>query len=130
MVSAFVPVTFHDSRLLRDGADLGPRRGCAATSGLAASLGPGTLPEEVDYATLNAAGVLALAVGSDALRLVLAVEVEPEQVVEMPGSDGEVTVTDLRWSQVRALFADERAAEARACRRACGGLGSPVAGSS
>ena len=77
---------------------------------LAASLGPATVTEEVEFAALNHAGVLALGAASDPLRLVLAADVADQQVADRGTGPGEVCLTGLRWNQVRALFCDEPAA--------------------
>ena len=103
----FVPVDRADAMALRAGADLGVRRGCAPTAALADYLGPQTVAEELEFAALSHAGVLALGAGSDPLRLVLAADVGDEQVTERSSELGEITVADLRWTQVQALFADE-----------------------
>jgi Family of unknown function (DUF6912) len=113
----FIPMDRADTMALRSGADLGVRPGCAPTAALAASLGPNTVDEEVEFAALSHAGVLALGAGSDPLRLVLAADVADGQVTERGSELGAITVADLRWSQVQALFADEppaRAAVAKA----------------
>ena len=78
--------------------------------GLADSLGPLAVAEEVEFAALSYAGVLALSAGSDRIRLVLAADVADEQVTDHGSELGEVVVTRLRWDQVQALFADELAA--------------------
>jgi Family of unknown function (DUF6912) len=106
----FVPVDRADAMALRTGADLGVRTGCAPTAALADYLGPHTVAEEVEFAALSHAGVLALVAGSDPLRLVLAAVVADGQLSERSSELGEITVADLRWSQVQALFADEPAA--------------------
>jgi hypothetical protein len=106
----FVPLDRAEATALRAGADLGARPGCAPTAGLADSLGPAAVAEEVEFAALNHAGVLALGAGSDPLRLVLAADVADDQVTDRGNELGEVTVGGLRWAQVQALFADESAA--------------------
>jgi hypothetical protein len=105
----FAPVDRADAMALRTGADLGVRPGCAPTAALADHLGPHTVAEEVEFAAMSHAGVLALVVGSDPLRLVLAADVADGQVTEWGSELGEITVADMRWSQVQALFADEPA---------------------
>jgi hypothetical protein len=107
----FVPVSRADAVALRGGADLGVRAGCAVTPGLVAALGGDTSDEEREFAALSTAGVLALLSTDEGCRLVLAAGVDPGQVSEAAGGEGEVGVRDLRWDQVRALFADEPAAE-------------------
>jgi hypothetical protein len=112
----FVPVDRAEALALRAGTDLGARMGCAPTAGLADSLGPSAAAEEVEFAALSHAGVLALSAGSDPLRLVLAADVADQQVTDHGSERGEVLVTGLRWDQVQALFADEPAAEASVAR--------------
>jgi hypothetical protein len=106
----FVPVDRADAVALRAGADLGVRRACAPTRALADYLGPDTAAEEVEFAALNNAGILALSVASDPLRLVLAADVADGQLTDRGGKLGETTVAELRWAQVESLFADEPAA--------------------
>jgi hypothetical protein len=106
----FVPLDRVQATALRAGADLGTRPGCAPSAGLAGSLGSTAVAEEVEFAALNHAGVLALGAGSDPLRLVLAADVADDQVTDRGNELGEVTVGGLRWAQVQALFADESAA--------------------
>jgi hypothetical protein len=109
----FVPLDRADAVDLRAGADLGTRAGCAPTAGLAGILEPTAVAEEVEFAALNHAGVLALSAVSDPLRLVLAADVADGQVTDVGSELGEVTVAGLRWAQVQALFADEPAAGPR-----------------
>ena len=106
----FVPVTRDEARELRMGPALGRRPGCGATPALRTALGADTSPEEAEYAALSLAGVLALGVGADALRLILAVDAEPGQVDDAGSELGELGVTRVSWSQVQALFGDEPAA--------------------
>ena len=103
----FIPVNQEDALLLRDGADLGPRRACAPTPALKRELGEQTSFEEAEFAALSNAGVLALLSTSGVRRLVLAAEVELGQVADPESPHGEVTVSGVSWSQVQALFADE-----------------------
>lgn len=120
----FVPVTRDEARELRSGAALGRRPGCGANPALRAALGADTSTEEAEFAALGLAGVLALGVGADALRLVLAVDAETAQVEDAGSAHGEVSVTGVGWLQVQALFGDEpdaAPAVARA-RAATGGL--------
>jgi hypothetical protein len=107
----FVPVQQDEALALRRGSGLAVRTGCAATASLMAALEadetePGSVTEEAEFAALSYAGVLSLFHGSGTIRLVLAADLESAQVI---GSSpyGELHVRDLRWSQVRALFADE-----------------------
>jgi hypothetical protein len=112
----FVPLDRAEATALRAGADLGSRPGCAPTAGLAGSLGPTAVAEEVEFAALSHAGVLAMSAGSDPLRLVLAADAADGQVTDWGSELGEVTVADLRWAQVQALFADEPTAEPSVAR--------------
>jgi hypothetical protein len=112
----FVPVSRAEALALRAGADLGGREGCAPTAGLADSLRPTAVTEEVQFAALSHAGVLAMSAGSDPLRLVLAADAADGQVTDWGSELGEVTVADLRWAQVQALFADEPTAEPSVAR--------------
>jgi hypothetical protein len=106
----FVPLDRDEAAALRAGAELGVRPGCAPTAGLAGGLEPTAVAEEVEFAALNHAGLLALSSGTDPLRLVLAADVAERQITDRGSELGEVTVTGLRWAQVQALFADEPAA--------------------
>ena len=115
----FVPVARAEARALRAGADLGDRPGCAPTAGLAGGPEPTAGIEEMEFAALSYAGVLALGAGSDPRRLVLAADVADGQITDRGSELGEVTVAGLRWTQVQALFADEPVAE-RAVARARG----------
>jgi hypothetical protein len=103
----FVPMTRDEALALRSGT--GPHRyqGCAATPGMAVSMEADTVIEEVEYAALSNAGVLALVLKPNTPRLVVAAEVQQDQVTDRGGSLGEVEIGDLAWAQVRALFADE-----------------------
>jgi hypothetical protein len=107
----FVPVDRAEAVALREGADLGNRPACVPTADLASALEPAAVAEEVEFAALSHAGVLALSSGSNPLRLVLAADVGDGQITDRGSELGEVTVTGLRWPQVQALFADEPAAE-------------------
>lgn len=109
-VLVFVPLDRAAALALRSGVDPGPLPGWAPTSGLAASLGAETVPEEVEFAALSQAGALALTVASDPLRLVLVGEVEPGQVDDRGEEPGRMIVSGLRWDQVESVFADEPAA--------------------
>jgi hypothetical protein len=103
----FVPMTRDEAVALRSGAGANHYQGCAATPSLAASMEPDSVIEEVEYAALSNAGVLALALKPDVPRLVVAAEVREDQVTDLGRPDGEVEVRGLGWSQVQALFADE-----------------------
>jgi len=95
---------------LRSGAGRPICLGCAATAGLMSTLGPDTATDELEFAALNSAGVLALSTTTDPLRLVVAAEVASAQLIDLGGPAGQVSVRDLRWAQVHALFGDEPAA--------------------
>jgi hypothetical protein len=104
----FVPMTRDEALALRSGT--GPHRyqGCAATPSLTASMEADTVIEEVEYAALSNAGVLALVLKPNTPRLVIAAEVQQDQLSDSGGSHGEIEVGDLAWAQIRALFADDR----------------------
>jgi len=106
----FVPMTGDEALALRSGDGPHHYQGCAATRSLAAAMDANTVVEEVEYAALSNAGVLALALRPDTPRLVVAAEVQEDQVTDTGGPHGEVEVDELAWAQVRALFADERGA--------------------
>ena len=115
----FVPLDRETAYALRSGPELGPRPGCAPTAELATGVGPDAVTEEVVFAALSHAGVLALTSTTDPLRLVLAADVEAGQVQEPGDGPGQVVVAGLQWQQVQSLFADEPdAAEAVARARA------------
>ena len=103
----FVPMTRDEARALRSGAGTDRYPGCAATPSLAASLDADTVMEEVEFAALSNAGVLALVLKPHVPRLVVAAEVPEDHVRDLSQPHGEVEVRDLVWAQVRALFADE-----------------------
>ena len=120
----FVPLDREAAYALRAGADPAARPGCAPTARLAASTGPEAVTEEVEFAALSHAGVLALTSTADPLRLVLAAEVETDQVEDPGDGLGQVMVASLGWPQVRPLFADEpdAAAAVEKARAAAKGL--------
>ena len=103
----FVPLDRETAYAVRTGHELEPRPGCAPTAELSASVGPDAVTEEVEFAALSHAGVLALTSTTDPLRLVLAADVEAGQVQEPGHGPGEVVVAGLQWRQVQSLFADE-----------------------
>ncbi len=110
----FVPMTRDEVAALRSGpvrsgVVANSYSGCAATASLVASLEADTVIEEVEFAALSNAGVLALVL-KPSPRLVVAAEVREDQVTDLGGPWGEVEVDGLAWAQVRALFADEPAA--------------------
>ena len=74
------------------------------TTALLRALEPQTSTEEAEFAALNNAGVLALLVSSEPIRLVLAAEVESEQITATEDAAGEVALSSLSWAQVQALF--------------------------
>jgi hypothetical protein len=125
----FVPMTRDEAQALRSGTGAHHFQGCAATPGLAASMESDTVLEEVEYAALSNAGVLALVLKPNAPRLVVSAEVPEEQVQDLGRPYGEVEVQGLAWAQVRALFADEPdALEAvRVASKAVAGQGLAVA---
>jgi hypothetical protein len=106
----FVPMTRDEAWALRSGVGTDCYLGCAATPGLAATMEGDTVVEELEYAALSNAGVLALALKPHTARLVVAAEVPEEHVSDLNGPHGEVEVSGLTWAQVRALFADDPAA--------------------
>jgi hypothetical protein len=103
----FVPLDRETAYALRTGPGLEPRPGCAPTADLSASVGPDAVTEEVEFAALSHAGVLALTSTTDPLRLVLAADVQAGQVHEAGDGPGQVVVVGLQWRQVQSLFADE-----------------------
>jgi hypothetical protein len=103
----FVPVTRDEAQALRSGTAANHYPGCAATPSLVASMDADSAIEEVEYAALSNAGVLALVLKPNAPRLVVAAEMREEQVKDLSGPHGEIEVRGLAWAQVRALFADE-----------------------
>ncbi len=117
---AFIPASTEQAKALRSGADPGLHRGCSVTTALLRALEPQTTTEEAEFAALSNAGVLALLVSSEPRRLVLAAEVESEQITATEDAAGEVRLSALSWAQVQALFvAEPEAAEAaRKARRA------------
>jgi hypothetical protein len=106
----FVPMVPGDVVALRSGAGANHYQGCAATPSLVASMETDTVIEEVEYAALSNAGVLALVLKPRSPRLVVAAEVPEEQITDLRQPHGEIEVHELTWAQVRALFADEPAA--------------------
>jgi hypothetical protein len=63
--------------------------------------------EDAEYAALCYAGVRALTVADDRLRLVVAVDVPDNEIRSGADPYGEVRADRLRWQAVTALFADE-----------------------
>jgi Family of unknown function (DUF6912) len=113
---AFIPVLAEEALALRDGGDIASRTACSPTESLVAVLEPdptepGAADEEAEFAALSYAGVLGLFQGSGPARLVLAADVQPSQLDDDDHNPyGVLVVSKLRWSQVRALFTDEREA--------------------
>ncbi len=120
-VPVFVPLDRAAALALRSGTEPGSRPGWAPTEDLAGLLGPEAVPEEVEFAALSQAGVLALTTTTDPLRLVLAADVEPAQVAHAGAEPGRVVVAGLRWSQVRSVFAAEPDAAGAVHRARTGG---------
>jgi len=112
----FVPLDRAAVVELRSGAGRPSYPGCAPTAGLAGTLGQDTAADELEFAALSSAGLLALSATTDQRRLVVAAEVAPAQLVDPGGSAGQVSVRDLGWVQVQALFVDEPAAEPAVAR--------------
>ena len=123
----FVPIDRGTAYALRAGRDPGPRPGCAPTAGLAASAGPDAVTEEVEFAALSHAGILALSCAADPLRLVLAADVAAGQLRDTGDRLGQVEVTGLRWPQVQSLFADEPDAAEAVGRSRAAALGLTLA---
>ena len=78
----FVPVDRAEALALRAGADLGARPAALRPRVWPPASGPPPSAEEVEFAALSHAGVLALSAGSDPLRLVLAADVADQQVTD------------------------------------------------
>jgi len=108
-VLVFTPISLARASQLRSGVDHPTVPACAATPALLSDLGSDVSTEEAEYVALSNAGVLAL-VHDSGPRLVLAADVQAAQLVDRRTAEGEVEVTELRWSQVTALFTDEPAA--------------------
>jgi hypothetical protein len=106
----FVPMTWDEAVALRSGTRAARYPACAATPRLVASMEADTLIEEAEYAALSYAGVLSLVLKPGSPRLVVAAEVQPNQLSDLGGPLGEVEVRGLTWHQVRALFGDESGA--------------------
>ena len=108
-MAVFVPVTPAAAVELRASGATGDLVGYADGPALRRWLGDSRLDdEEVDYVALNHAGVAALLLDSASpTRLVLAVD------SELTGADelGRVSLPQVRWADVRSLFADDAAAD-------------------
>lgn len=129
MATVFVPLGPAEALQLRAGGPMQVRTACAVTPGLLAALGPDSSSDEAEFAALSYAGALALTLASTGPRLVVAADVEPDQLNDPGGPVGKVTVAQMRWAQVRALFADEAAAAepVAEARRSAAGLPLPAA---
>ena len=121
----FVPVAPTVALALRDGERLSAG-GFAATPTLRRALGSGSDDEEADFVALNTAGVAALDGLAGVRRLVLAVDVDEQQVTDRRTDLGEVEVRDLGWRQVQALFADEEPAGPALAAAAAAASGVPL----
>jgi len=120
-VTVFVPIAVADAQALRSAGAASDLVGYADGPGLRVWLGDARLDdEEADYIALTYAGVASLLIQGASARLVLAVD------LDLTGADelGSVLVHELRWTDVRSLFADEAAAADAvvAARQAVGGL--------
>jgi hypothetical protein len=110
----FVALDRRAARHLREtGSAPGPWVAHAATPALLQAHGyDESALEDAEFAALSYAGIQSVALrGEEALRLVVAAELEAGRIE--PARDdayGQVTVSDLRWSDVRALFVDDPAA--------------------
>ena len=109
--TVFVALTRPQTDRLAGGEGVGAVAGYADTPGLrrASGLGPAQ-QEEAGYVTLGHAGLAALLLPGP--RLVVAADVASAQLRGGDDPFGTVEVTDLRWSQVQAVFADDPAAAA------------------
>ena len=121
-MSVFVPLTLAAARELRSSGSASELVGYADGPALRRWLGETRLDdEEAGYVALNHAGAAALLLdGDSSTRLVLAVG------PGLGGTDGlcAVSVPQVRWADVRSLFADEASAAdaVRAARQEVGGL--------
>lgn len=122
-ITTYVPVAHEQATALRGGDDLGTLVAFApgATLREAHGLGPAD-DEEAGFVALGYAGLAAL-LARPGLRTVLAVDVGADQVQGGGSEFGEVEVSDLRWAQVAAVFADEPGAapDLEAARTQAGG---------
>jgi hypothetical protein len=123
----FVPLSRARALGLRESGVLADEQaGHAATESLmqAHDYDASTL-EDAEFAALRYAGVQALDDSDEPTRLILAADLTPSQVsVADADPYGRVTVRDLRWADVQALFSDEESAAAAvaAARAAAAGL--------
>jgi len=120
-MTVFVPLSLSAARELRSTGSASDLVGYADGSALRHWLGGTRLDdEEAGYVALNHAGVAALLIEGASARLVLAVDLELSGVDEL----GAVPVPEVRWADVRSLFADEASAAdaVGAARQAVSGL--------
>lgn len=127
----FLPITRAEAALLRDGRAVTDRAAHAATPALlrAHAFDHDSL-EDAEFTALTYAGVHAVleTVQPGGLRLVLAAEVPASDATADPGDPyGQVRVRQLRWTSVRALFADEPAARAALALAVTEAAGLPLA---
>lgn len=119
-MTVFVPLAVSAARQWRSTGSASDLVGYADGPALRGWLGGARLDdEEADYVALNHAGVAALLLDGASIRLVLAVD------REIAGGElGAVRLSQVAWSDVRSLFADEpEASEAVAnARTAVAGL--------
>lgn len=120
-MTVFVPLTLAAARELRSTGSASDLLGYADGPALRRWLGGTRLDdEEADYVALNHAGVAALLLEGASPRLVLAVD------LGLAGADdlGAAPVPEVRWADVRSLFADEASAAdaVRTARQAVRGL--------
>lgn len=107
MTVVLVPVSRDQLSRLREAPLPGPVRGFAVTPALRDTFGLATSDdEEADRTALLLAGLSALL--SYGRRLALVVEA---QVSDTDDPFGEVTLSDLQWGEVNAIFADDPAAQ-------------------
>jgi hypothetical protein len=109
MVSIFVPVSHLQAHAMVAGALHSGAAHAATPALLQAHDLSAAMSEEADYTALAYAGVRALLEMAGPVRLVLAADVDADQAEDEGGTFGEITVSELRWNQVSALFADETA---------------------
>lgn len=112
-MTVFVPMTLAAARELRSTGSATELLAYADGPALRRWLGDARLDdEEAGYVALNHAGVASLLLEGGSTRLVLAVD------LDLTGGDdlGAVRVPEVRWSDVRSLFADEAAAAAAVAR--------------
>lgn len=108
----FVPLSVDDARTLRSSGLRGTRVAFAGTSSLRRSHAyDDSMTEDADFAAMSYAGVHALAAAGAPPRLVAAVDVPDVRVADAHDPYGQITVTDLSWREVTALFADEPGSE-------------------